>query len=70
MQPLEYERINQDMLKTVSYPTDIHPPVFLTLYEREKCLKVADELLSDGKSIVVGTWTQISHLRCRTIDRL
>lgn len=37
LQPLGYERINQDTLKS-----------------REKCLKVARELLGKGKSVAVG----------------
>lgn len=37
LEPLGYERVNQDQLKT-----------------KEKCVKVARELLSQGKNVVIG----------------
>lgn len=43
LQPLGYERINQDLLKT-----------------RDKCVKVANEYLSEGKSVAIGTIQGIS----------
>lgn len=58
MEPLGYERVNQDILKTVC-------PIFWRLghlkrtrtywiEQRPKCLKVAREHLTAGKSVAVG----------------
>ncbi|KAJ5142000.1 hypothetical protein N7526_002995 [Penicillium atrosanguineum] len=52
LEPLGYERVNQDILKTVS-PTSStrdQPP---DTSQRPKCLKVARELLEAKKSVVV-----------------
>ena len=53
LEPLGYERVNQDILKTVS-PTSStidQPP---DTSQRPKCLKVARELIEAKKSVVVG----------------
>ena len=53
LEPLSYERVNQDTLKTVRFST-----VFTCLtnggVQREKCLKVAADHLSAKRSVAVG----------------
>lgn len=53
LQPLGYERVNQDILKTVS-PTLLMIDHSVNRLQRPKCLKVARELLEAKKSVVVG----------------
>ncbi|PQE03758.1 hypothetical protein CJF30_00006435 [Rutstroemia sp. NJR-2017a BBW] len=50
LEPLSYARVNQDILKTYS-PAMIEDN--LTFDERDRCIKVAVELLGEGKSVVV-----------------
>jgi bifunctional polynucleotide phosphatase/kinase len=52
LQPLGYERVNQDILKTVS-PISIIIEHSVNRPQRPKCLKVARELLEAKKSVVV-----------------
>ncbi len=65
LKPLGYERVNQDLLKSVKPP--LRNPLLLLArklidrflanaycQQREKCLKVASTLLSEGKSVAVG----------------
>lgn len=69
LKPLGYERVNQDILKSVrSIHPSIHPcfvPATLPTYlsnsvcrtnqsQRPKCLKVAREHLTAGRSVAVG----------------
>jgi bifunctional polynucleotide phosphatase/kinase len=59
LEPLGYERVNQDILKTVCTSTINHrilPNERNTdQTQRPKCLKVAREHLEAKKSVVVGT---------------
>jgi bifunctional polynucleotide phosphatase/kinase len=50
--PLGYERINQDILRTVR----IHVSFRMSAkpIQRERCLKVAAEFLKEGKSVAIG----------------
>lgn len=65
LEPLEYERVNQDTLKSVSisWPYPYLPVPHTTRpgqnetyqsHQRPKCLKVAKEYLESGKSVAVG----------------
>ncbi|EPE36814.1 HAD-like protein [Glarea lozoyensis ATCC 20868] len=51
LQPLGYERVNQDILKT-----------------RERCLKVAEQYLIEGKSVAVDNTNADSEVRRRWIE--
>ncbi|CAG8952265.1 hypothetical protein HYFRA_00001005 [Hymenoscyphus fraxineus] len=51
LEPIGYERVNQDILKT-----------------REKCLKVADEFLKEGKSVAVDNTNADVAVRKRWVD--
>lgn len=53
LEPLGYERINQDILKTVGPTPSIRSPPS-DKSKRPKCLKVARELLEAKKSVAVG----------------
>lgn len=58
LEPLGYERVNQDILKTVSACLDF--PLGGSLcassnqLQRERCLKVAREHLGAGRSVAIG----------------
>lgn len=60
LQPLGYERVNQDILKTVcaSLPAGKTGEkcfkLRLALQQRDKCIKKATELLGAGFSVAVG----------------
>ena len=56
LQPLGYQRVNQDILKTVRNLTTHLPYFFLLINipKRDKCLKVASTHLTEGISVAVG----------------
>lgn len=57
LQPLGFERVNQDILKTVSCHKCKLPCALTNTRKREKCLKVAGEYLDEGKSVAVGMYS-------------
>lgn len=61
LEPLGYERVNQDILKTVCRST-ILLDFSLTVQQRQKCLKVTRELLEAKKSVVVGESSSFGEL--------
>lgn len=71
LEPLDYERVNQDTLKSVLLPVAYpYLPVPHTTrpienetnqsHQRPKCLKVAKEYLVAGKSVAVGMYATLS----------
>ena len=56
LNPLGYERINQDTLKTVRTSSSVPQCCISNLkpLQRDKCLKVASNLLAEKKSIAIG----------------
>lgn len=61
LQPQGYERVNQDILKSVSPPIYI-PFIPAEFHERDRCLQKAREYLKAGESVAVGRLAQrLSH---------
>ena len=56
LQPLGYERVNQDILKTVRIEFHIFSVVLANFCQRDKCVKVALEHLRAGHSVAVGLY--------------
>lgn len=55
LKPLGYERVNQDTLKTVRTSSLVQCCVSNLKYlQRDKCLKVASNLLAEKKSVAIG----------------
>ena len=59
LQPLEYERVNQDILKTVISNRSFIGPLIpdqhrADLEQRDKCVKVTANYLREGKAVAVG----------------
>lgn len=59
LEPLGYTRVNQDILKTVSFLLTMHSATPDSL-QREKCLKVAGQQLQEGKSVAIGKTDTVS----------
>ncbi len=57
LQPLGYERVNQDILKSVRPPITL-PFMPAELQQRDRCLKKAREYLEAGESVTVGRPSQ------------
>ncbi|PQE10227.1 hypothetical protein CJF32_00000743 [Rutstroemia sp. NJR-2017a WRK4] len=63
LEPLSYARVNQDILKTS--PAMIEDN--LTFDERDRCIKVAVELLGEGKSVVVDNTNADREVRSKWV---
>jgi len=53
MKPLGYERVNQDILKTVGIHAQ-YEDQRSDVKQRDRCLKVARDYLTGGRSVAVG----------------
>ncbi|KAF7116381.1 hypothetical protein CNMCM5793_004625 [Aspergillus hiratsukae] len=71
LEPLGYERVNQDNLKTVRL---VYNPVNLKRYaysgcpQRQKCIKVAKEFLAAGSSVVVDNTNADPNTRAEWVS--
>ena len=52
--PFGYQRINQDLLKTVSPPTPSCHALALSFRQRDRCLDLASKHLSEGQRVAIG----------------
>jgi len=83
MEPLRYERVNQDILKTVSTKLNVSAGSVelpnVDKVQRQKCLKIAREHLATGRSVAVGkqatrtmdaTYAAVMKLTLQKITRM